>query len=123
MALERQNPLPVGRYWVDILQKHVPDFNDFLRTMNRGIMVEQTKEHLTASGGGVTSYLFRNSNPLVPWDSTKFGFPNIATGITDLDQTGQVPDAPPLFGDWGIGDLTVPILLLAAFWLLSGGLG
>jgi len=123
MALERQNPLPVGRYWVDILQKHVPDFNDFLRRVGRSIHVEQTKEHLDATGGGVTSFLFTNTNPLVPWDNTKFGFPNIGTNVTDLDQTGQVPDTPPLFGDWGIGDLTVPILLLAAFWLLSGGLG
>ncbi|MFA5053620.1 MAG: hypothetical protein WC565_06165 [Parcubacteria group bacterium] len=121
MALVKQNPLPVGRYWVDILQKHVPDFNDFARIMNRGIHIEQTKEHLDASGGGVTSYLFVNKNPLVPWDHTKYGWPNDATGITDLDQTGQVPDPAPLFGDLGIGDLTLPLFLLAALWLLSLG--
>jgi len=121
MALERGNPLPVGRYWIDILQKYVPDFNDFLSRVGRSIHVEQTKEHLNASGGGVTSFLFTNTNPLVPWDNTKFGYPNIGTGITDLDQTGQVPDPAPLFGDLGIGDLTLPLLILAAVWLLSLG--
>lgn len=121
MALVRQNPLPVGRYWIDIPQQYIKDWQDFLRTMNRGIMVEQTKEHLNTDGTGVTSYLFRNTNPLVPWNYLYFGWPNDATGITDLDQTAQVPGPEaPLFGDWSFAEgLSIPLLILAALWMLG----
>lgn len=116
MALERRNPLPTGRYWVDIQAKYVADFTDFLRKVGRGIMVVQTKERTDpfTTGGGTTSYLFEVKDPLIWWDQSKFGFPTIGTGITDLDQTGQVPAPEPLFGGGGSGDWVVPALVLAA---------
>lgn len=121
MALERRNPLPLGRYWVDIQRKYVPDFDNFLRIVGRGIFVRQTKEredpHTT--GGANTGYLFDVLDPLIPWDSTRYGYPTIATNITDLDQTGQVPTAEPLIpANWGEG-LGPAILLALAVWALS----
>lgn len=121
MSLERRNPLPVGRYWVDIRARYVPDFTDFLRIVGRGIMVIQTKERTDpfTTGGANTGYLFEVKNPLIPWDNTKYGYPNIATGIKDLDETGQVPTPEPLFpNNWGEG-LTPIVLLLLAAWGLS----
>lgn len=116
MAQVRTNPLPVGRYWATIPQRYVPNFTEFLRIVGRGIMVIQSKEYSDMSGTiQSTGYLFEVRNPLIPWDSTKYGWPNSATGITDLDQTGTVPAAEPLF-DFGS---VSPWLLLAAAWALS----
>jgi hypothetical protein len=124
MALERRNPLPMGRYWVDIQAKYVPEFDAFLRTVSRGIMVFETKERVDPfhTTGGNTGYLFEVKDPLVYWDHTKFGYPTIATGITSLDDTGQVPTPEPLIppdllsAGEGFGKAA---LILGALWLLS----
>jgi hypothetical protein len=120
MAREKRNPLPLGRYWVDIRKEYVPDFTELLRIVGRGIVVMQNREREDpfSTAGGNTGYLFEVRDPLIPWDSTKFGYPNIATGMTDLDQTGQVPAAEPLFGS-SSSDWTTPLLILAAVYLLG----
>lgn len=119
MALEKRNPLPLGRYWVDIPAKHLSDFQQFLGLVSRGIFVAQTKEHEDpfTTNGKITTYLFDVRDPLIPWDNTKYGWPTIATGVTDIDQTVQVPAAEPLFGS--PNDWTTPILILAAIYLLG----
>lgn len=122
MATERRNPLPLGSYWVDIQQRYLPDFQAFLGIVGRGIFVRQTKEREDpfTTGGRNTGYLFDVRDPLISWDSTKFGYPNIATGITDLDQTGTVPAPEPLLPSLasfeGAGNV---VLILAALWALS----
>lgn len=119
MTQVKQNPLPVGRYWVDIREKYVPDFTAFLRIVGRGIMVIQTKEREDpfTTGGKNTGYLFEVRNPLIPWDSTKFGWPNTADGILDLDATGTVPSAQSTLPSWfnvDAGQLGNGILVLLA---------
>jgi hypothetical protein len=119
MTVERRNPVPLGRYWVDIPQAKVPDFDAFLRDHGRGIFVMQTKE-TSAFSSSVTSYLFEIRDPLIWWNQSKFGFPTIATGINDLDQTAQVPAPEPVLPSLpsfeGIGNA---VLVLGALWLLS----
>lgn len=121
MAVERRNPLPMGRYWVDIPAAKVDDFNKWLGIMSRGIFVAQTKE-TGAFGSSVTSYLFDVRDPLIYWEQGKYGFPTIGTGITDLDQTGQVPAPEPIIPPSvlpGLEGLGNAVLLLAALWLLA----
>jgi hypothetical protein len=121
MALEKRNPLPLGRYWVDIQAKYVPDFQQFLGIVGRGIFVAQTKEREDpfTTAGKNTGYLFDVRDPLISWDATKYGYPTIGTGITDLDQTGTVPAAEPLIPPGTFGDLSGSLLILAALWLLA----
>ncbi len=121
MALEKRLPLPLGRYWVDIQKKFLPDFHQFLGIVKRGIVVIQTKEREDpfTTGGANTGFLFEVHDPLIPWDSTKFGYPNTAKGITDLDQTGQVPDAEPLIPPGSFEGLGTAAVILAALWALS----
>lgn len=119
MALEKRQPLPLGRYWADIPEKYLPEFQRFLGIVSRGIFVAQTKEHEDpfTTGGKITTYLFDVRDPLIPWDNTKYGWPTIATGVTDIDQTVQVPAAEPLFGS--ASDWTTPLLILAAAYFLG----
>lgn len=128
MALVRQNPLPVGRYWATIQQRYVPDFQSFLRTVGRGIMVVQAKEYSDMSGTvQSTGYLFEVKNPLIPWDNTKYGWPSDATGITDLDQTGTVPSAQSTLPSWfswdaeTLGNGVLVLLALAAMGSCGAG--
>ena len=123
MAVERRNPLPMGRYWVDIPQPKVDDFNKWLGTMSRAIHVASTKE-TGAFGRGVTSYLFDVRDPLVYWEHGKYGYPTIGTGITDLDQTGNVPAPEPLIPDLpsmpSLEGFGTAALIIAALYFLAG---
>ena len=122
MAVEKRNPLPLGRYWVDIRQQYLPEFQALLGQVGRGIFVIQTKEREDpfTTGGRNTGYLFDVRDPLIPWDATKYGYPTIATGITDLDQTGQVPAPEPLLPSLGSFEgAGTALLILAALWALS----
>ena len=121
MALERRNPLPVGRYAVSIQKRFVPEFTRFLGIVGRGIYLRQESYSVDPFTKQATiNYLFDVLNPLIPWDSTKYGYPTIATGITELSQIDNVPgyslmnELPEGTTDW-----FKPLLVLAALYLLG----
>jgi len=90
MAQERKNPLPPGRYWIDVFDPHRRGFKDWLDKNASTISVEQTKEYETNTPLG-TFYLFTTSEP-VQWEGP--GFPTIADqGVQSQEDTAQRP--PP----------------------------
>lgn len=97
MALERRNPVPVGRYWLDVPASKVEDFNGFLKSNSERIHVENTE------GTDVVFYIFSVSEP-VQWFAANFGFPEIAgANVQSKADAVQTPDLPPSAADTAEG--------------------
>ncbi len=92
MAIERANPLPPGRYWVDVFSQDSGTFRAWLA--NNLITVENQKEFLPVGDyPGRTWYLFSVDAP-VPWFGP--GFPTIADNQTHVpEDTADRPPPPP----------------------------
>jgi hypothetical protein len=86
-ALERRNPLPPGRYWIDLFEK---DSAAWLAWRARnGVKIEVT-EHFNSSPPR-DFIIFRTDTP-VPWEGP--GYPTIAGAtVKASEDTGQRP--PP----------------------------
>jgi hypothetical protein len=93
-ALERANPLPPGRYWVDVFETDSPNFSTWLAA-NKGAVSIVSTEHFDANAGGPARdwVLFQVSTP-VAWQGP--GFPTIAdASVTSSSDTAQRPDPTP----------------------------
>ena len=85
MAVERSNPLPVGRYWVDVPAASRESFQEWLKVHR-----EHTNVRATESNEELDWYLFDVTTP-VPWEGP--GFPSIAgDAVEDRDDTVDKPD-------------------------------
>lgn len=99
MTVQRQtNPLPAGRYWLDVVEVpegQIADFEAWARDSGSLVRVEHTEEH-DADGGTPKRafFIFRVSAPGAVFDAQRFGFPNIATDDVRTEQdTSTVRDA------------------------------
>jgi hypothetical protein len=104
MTLESKNPLPIGRYWVDVPEVNLPDFQAWLADRPTQIHVESTDQALS----DLTWYLFEVKSP-VPWFGP--GTPTIAESwVHSRADTVQRPPAEmdPLdqLYEWQKGHLT-----------------
>lgn len=93
-ALERTNPLPAGRYWVDVFQPDADAFGAWLSSNKATVHVVST-EHFerNASGPPRDWYLFQVMAP-TPWQGP--GFPTIADAtVTSSSDTATRPDPTP----------------------------
>jgi hypothetical protein len=124
MTLERKNPLPVGRYWVDVPSGDLPAFQQWLAERPSQIHVDGTAERLSynwlnnlggAFGANVTWYVFKVLSP-VPWFGP--GYPTIATAdIVSIDDTVQRPPPEPGFLDQMLGASgSMPTVAKYAIW-------
>lgn len=89
--LERHNPLPAGRYWVDVFAPDASAFIAWLRANKNAVHVTTT-ESFPENGGGPARdwYLFDVTTP-VPWSGP--GFPTVAgPEIKTAEDTAQRPD-------------------------------
>lgn len=110
--IERRSPLPVGRYWVDIIDRggQVLEFDGWLKRAqasgNVALLKRESKGTTTwsldYSGVRYTFYLFDVLNPIA-WPRNKgWGFPSIAQSATapnapkieKADDTGSRPTVP-----------------------------
>lgn len=105
--LERKNPLPIGRYWVDVFEKQFAAFDAWLEK-NRDKTDVITQENF--EGGGLPFdrkndfpprrwYLFEVLEP-VRWEGP--GLPTIATPNVKNSQDTEKPTdeiVPPVFPD------------------------
>jgi len=90
-AVERKNPLPAGRYWVDVFAKDSDAFGAWLNS-NKATVQVRTTEHFD-SDPVRDWYLFEVSVP-TPWQGP--GFPTIAgPHVTSSSDTAQRPDPVP----------------------------
>ena len=112
MTIERKSPLPVGRYWVDIIDRRgeVLEFDAWVkRGVSAGKLALINREQkgtttwsLDYSGVRYTFYLFDVLEP-VEWPKNKgWGYPTIARSeahpeaprIETADDTGVRPRVP-----------------------------
>lgn len=114
MAVERRNPLPVGRYWIDIIDEpgakssRIFFFDSWLIRNSTAVKVLKKEElgttlwSLDYSGIRRNWYLFEVLSP-VDWPRDKgFGFPSIvkspqapnAPAVTSSTDTAQRPPEP-----------------------------
>lgn len=90
-AVQRQNPLPAGRYWVDVFAPDTDTFGAWLSSNKSTVTVRNT-EHFDSSPVR-DWYLFDVTVP-TPWNGP--GFPTIATtDVTSSADTVVRPDPPP----------------------------
>lgn len=94
-AVERQNPLPAGRYWIDIFDKDSDAFGAWLSS-NKVTVVVRATEHFESTPTR-DWYLFEVKVP-TPWNGP--GFPTVAApNVTTSSDTAQRPDPPPSVTD------------------------
>ena len=98
--LQREtNPLPPGRYWIDVADfpaGQIADFQKWASESGSLVTIETTEEHPRDEAGGIPPrafFIFRVSPPGAFFDPKQFGFPTIAdAGVKSEDDTAQVPD-------------------------------
>lgn len=91
MTVERRQPLPVGRYWLDLRPGTLDTFRLWAASNPKRINPELFEAH-----GGVTFAIFRIIQP-TRFDQRTFGFPTIApTSVQHAADTAQRPPAPTI---------------------------
>lgn len=127
MAVERRNPLPPGRYWVDVFDRvalsgpfagtnEQQSFREWLKAFSFTLHVEATETH--DSDPPRDWYLFRVEQP-TPWLGP--GFPTIATpDVKSSADTVQRPDPEKDPLDSGLFDTGARGLLLIGGLLAAG---
>lgn len=90
-AIERRNPLPVGRYWVDVFTSKEAAFQNWLRAHKAEVQVisAETFEPIDDYEGRVWR-LFKTTAP-VPWEGP--GLPTIAG--PDVNSSADTAQRPP----------------------------
>lgn len=92
MALERENPLPVGVYWLDVWEKDQAMFRKWLADNREKVEVIRTASHKRTSEYPARDwYLFKTHEP-VRWEGP--GFPTIATEDLQEHETADRPPPP-----------------------------
>jgi hypothetical protein len=97
MTIERRNPLPAGRYWIDIFESGFTAFQSWLSNNKSSVRVETTEDYPAAGDAPARQfYIFAVSAPTA-WPSDRgLGLPSIATSnVTSSSDTATRPDPPP----------------------------
>lgn len=117
MATERRNPLPAGRYWLDVANAKAPIFDGWLEAFKASARVENTE-----ASPETQFYIFSTTAPLV-WLGPVLGFPTIApASIRSKADTVQRPDAPDPFAGFSFdGFGSTALLLIGAYFVFGGG--
>jgi hypothetical protein len=93
-GVERTNPLPVGKYWVDVFWSKKNAFSGWLEKNKAALRVLNSEEYpgnIDAGYEARTWYLFQVLSP-VQWEGP--GLPTVAgADVTTSDDTAQKP--PP----------------------------
>lgn len=126
-AVQRANPLPPGRYWIDVFDDNIPIFDQWsLAFSQAGLIRVEATEHFDAK-----PYLppFQDSQPErnwilfrviapTPFDQLRFGFPTIAT--PDIDDSSDTVQRPEPEQPFNIGRaLILTGLTIGGFLILS----
>jgi hypothetical protein len=121
LTLQREvNPLPAGRYWLDVFEQPEGQTADFLEFAQGGLVSVESSEEFAADGTTPkrTFFIFRVKAPGAVFDAQRFGFPNIAPeGIKNSADTALVPDVDPL----PAGSALKVALVVGAVVLVVGG--
>lgn len=91
MSIERRNPIPPGRYWIDTFD---PDIGDFAEWAKNSPQVSVIASELHDDEKPKRQWvLFAVKEPGAVFEATKFGFPTIAgEDVKSSDDTVQKPE-------------------------------
>lgn len=114
MPLERSNPLPPARYWVNVPPESTADFDQWLQANAANLHVDST----SALDGGWNWVLFTATAP-VPWNGP--GLPDIADASvrTYADTITSPPVTDPASSLVSTLETDARYLAIGAFALLA----
>lgn len=135
-VLQKQDPLPIGRYWIDVYgDSHVMLINKWLYDNNDTVKLENTEGYSSTDaapeGGGFV--LFSVGFPTAWGMSKDLGWPTVAT--PDIHSSKDTVQRPPeqsatdyWFGEggkatwvpWAIGGTVIVVGLVAVAKLVRG---
>lgn len=98
MGQVRTQPLPAGRYWIDVRGAQLDPWMAWVRSNPQLVTVDHSEavevQPVNAPAVGITFFIFRTSKPL-RFDQKSFGFPTTAGPevhvAADTDQRPPVP--------------------------------
>lgn len=96
MAVEKRNPLPPGRYWVDVFDRDRAAFREWLDSYSGVVVVLSTESYDANAGGPARDWYLFHVHGHVAWNGP--GYPTIAdaqvTSSRDTQQGNEpTPDA------------------------------
>lgn len=93
MAQVRTQPLPAGRYWLDVPITQLDPWMLWVRSNPQTVSIEHS-EVAGSPAAGLTFFIFRTSKPM-RFDQRSFGFPSLAgPEIQTANDTVQRPPTP-----------------------------
>lgn len=138
-ALVRTEPLPVGRYWIDVFVEPFANRSIWDVWLQNALMTDsvhvEVTEHRPADSGGPARdfFIFRVKKPLGWMIAEYVGWPNTApSGIKSSDDTVQKPppepglldtlrkDGLPGWVPWAVGGTIAVVGLVALSKLVRG---
>lgn len=119
MAIERGNPIPAGRYWIDVSKPRVKAYTDWRKASNGAVRTVSTQE-----SDRMTFIVFEVSTPTPRWPvEVGLGLPTIAEqsvkSASDVVSRPAVPTSSDFLGDMFKG--VSPLALLAILYFMSKG--
>lgn len=98
-ALERRNPLPVGRYWIDIFEPKKEVFYNWLRIASISVQVLATETREATDQWPASEWYLFETKQMLMWDiAGDVGWPTVAgPEVKTSDDTVQKPKPEGLF--------------------------
>lgn len=96
MGIERRNPVPPGRYWIDIFESGFSAWQTWLASNRSTVRVESTEEHPAAGDAPARQFfIFSVSAPILWPENRGLGLPSIADpGVSSSADTVVRPPPP-----------------------------
>lgn len=119
MTQERRNPIPVGRYWLDLSEAGALRFSQW-RDMYSGYVQIETSQRTDDSGREFVIFNVLLATPRWP-DDFGLGFPSVApAGVRTLADVLATPK-PNMksWWDFDLSDLGGPLVLVGLVWFMS----
>lgn len=110
MSLERQNPIPIGFYSVDLPNELVPLFRDWQQGRS-SVRVLKTNDD-----GQFSWILFQVTSPTIRWADNRLGFPDSAK---PTDEKPQAFEPSPDIVDQIIKALPSPAATVSTLYLVG----
>lgn len=119
MAIERGDPIPAGRYWLDIPKARVKNYTTW-----RKANLPHVKTTSTQESSKMTFIIFEVSSPVPRWPADwGLGFPNTAGDsvkqASDVIQRPKVETSSDVLSGLFAGVSGTAMLVLLALYLMS----
>jgi len=119
MTQERRNPIPAGRYWLDLSAQGAERFGQWRDMYTGYVQIESVQR---SEDSGREFVLFNVLLPSPRWpDSFGLGFPSVAPpnvrGLSDVLATPK--PTMKQWWDFDLSDLGTPLVVIGLLWFMS----